>query len=1491
MRRKNSSMRKKKVGMLVSVLCGLCVLAVCVGMYGYRDKLFAGNSGDKAAKKADLPDVTRGVIRDISEIPSYKRTNYDNNVYIRNELGSKENPLVILEVVPNKSFAEFGYLISGCEPIAVEDMFGQGIDGLDSDIGTDIVTTTPTIATFFAEEPEAQPSAYKDTEALDINTNYGTALRGYYERVPDGEGYFKQNDNNDIIKVNSGEGDIIWHTICEPEMPEYEKYFDTEQNDEKKRLSDVGDRIYTTRENTESDQAYNTPSGKFCYYKNHDVLLRNSLGCSEQEAKNYCIVIKTITPEELNNNPTWANYADLFVLSPVSHDTKYLEWYNGYCRNEADRHQDSNLDKNVNFVNTEENPNRDVSWSVVRKMYDRIAEDSDQNFAAIMMDDHVYEESYLTGSTKSSSNLEVYDWNLNKTGKTFSGGGNRSNNNLYKLAVMLFSMKPDLFKNIYLNSKGPKGELISSEGKFTLRDSDNDEYWSMYTFLLAGEDCDFNQLYNYWNGKWSVYDTYGNITIDRVKVNGHVFTYNSDMNVTQTFMKDQIDVTSSDKFDSFEEWLREHPKKGEESKTTVAPSEAVRYILNVNGKGSDIDIVKRGHLKILDIEPCFDCANGYVLQESYIRMMIPDFKGDIQIKHMTTAEFIGSAEDLNSTYDMIFMGLDYGAYNTKEQNLKYPAKDGSGENWVTDVYTVWNDSKMNGKIYFHTGDKVEANYQDVSGKSAFDVEFLWSETTQQNVKSRELRFPGNDITKLKQKELENYLKAGYPIVAVPYLYDEDAIRIDQKSNICKFIHSQKNKSVPLYKTTDSVNIYNVVSKDRPSVEFLESPEEYVDITASDNKDKEKKYLPKDTAGRSIIQFKFKVTDSDKSALYQCKIYLDQNQDGKYETGENAEYNECYYISEPFQPGEEPTAKCLLSKQYVGLAQWKIVVSQVKPVNGEYAETGIRFVKTGCSVVKSATGEKKNIHVLQIMPDKNYDKGGLNLEKNGLFTKYYKSLEDYSIQVDAITVEMFQKYFESAPFHYDYTKPISYDLASPNPGALSKEPVTITDSECPNAPASQNALFDDYNMIIIGFGDMYHHKDISNKNGAVDFIKYFIDSGKSVLFVHDLTSMCTTSGNYGYSANILLRDTMGMNRYKSVSNRLSESERNQLLEYQKGFTYDTSTDLDGNTLEANHGYNYFTIKRLVDEKNTKNQKMSYRYLPGFCINNDTTDLVSEVNKGQITQYPFKIGSDMTVTNSMGLSTTMKGFKVANTHAQYYQLNMEDPEVTVWYCLADDNKKNGNATSLTYGVSPNDTANNYYIYSKKNVFYSGVGHDTVNNDMEAKLFINTMIAAYRAAYIPPMVDVLNSDAVLTDVNDITYQITNGEEYNTDNSGELLVDDKIKIEFSPEELNGVSTNMTLSLCYVESKEDTAGDYIGEIYRKNGTKVPSTTTSDGKIEYKLTMKDNMKDFYFYYPKEKLNSSTDKKRNVRFTIINDKTKKPGITTLNMTTQALFQLD
>ena len=36
-------------------------------------------------------------------------------------LGSQNNPFTILEIVPNKSLAEIGYLIPGCEPVDYED--------------------------------------------------------------------------------------------------------------------------------------------------------------------------------------------------------------------------------------------------------------------------------------------------------------------------------------------------------------------------------------------------------------------------------------------------------------------------------------------------------------------------------------------------------------------------------------------------------------------------------------------------------------------------------------------------------------------------------------------------------------------------------------------------------------------------------------------------------------------------------------------------------------------------------------------------------------------------------------------------------------------------------------------------------------------------------------------------------------------------------------------------------------------------------------------------------------------------------------------------------------------------------------------------------------------------------------------------------------------------------------------------------------------------
>ena len=846
---------------------------------------------------------------------------------------------------------------------------------------------------------------------------------------------------------------------------------------------------------------------------------------------------------------------------------------------------------------------------------------------------------------------------------------------------------------------------------------------------------------------------------------------------------------------------------------------------------------------------------------------------------------------MNSTYNMIFMGLDQGAYNTKAATI-------DGKNGI---YTYWNDPEMKGKIYFHTGDKMTgANYTEyVTSRS---VEFLYSQKSNSNVSGQELRFAGNDITTIKKAELEDFLKAGYPIVAVPYLYDTDSIRIDQHSNICRFIQSNRSsgteKNTTLLKTSDTNGIYSVVKESRAKVEFTKLPEKYNGDTGSGTKVINPNYLSRDSRSqRSLMTFGFKVDDK-ANKTYSCRIYLDQNQDGKFADDES------YYTGKKFKANDgEQTVQIKLSKLYYGLIQWKIEVYEVK---ADANDRSVRFVKTGCSAAKNMAGNgKKEINVLQIMPELDGDYSGkLDLSSNQMFKKYYSDLEDYSISITPIKLDDFEKKFIDKPFtSYDYSK-------------------TLTDADYDNISkelsSDQQGLYNNYQMYIIGFGDMYDGKDLDNTYGMVDFLKFYIASGKSVLFTHDLTSFHNQkAGDYGYSANTLLRDVMGMNRYKAISKNVPDKQK--LINYQSKRSYDTVTDINGNELEQKHGFTYYALKRLgwtSDQQNyNKDQKVPYQYMitssetgnpicdigeiahTGFINTNDLTTKVEQSNQGQITEYPYKID---------------ESFTISPTHGQYYQLDMEDPEVTVWYTLADDGKhkvcENIDGTAVTYGVSPKDAANNYYIYSRENVFYSGVGHSEITQEMEAKLFINTMIAAYRASYEPPMIEIMNPDAEITDVNTMNYQMTANDEYNDDDattsgsssaSGKVQFEgqgadnnDYIKVRFSPVELNAISTTLTCSIYY---EADGATHYVQRIYDADTDKEIDSTLKDGKCVYEGLQ--NMHEYYFYYPKKYLNEwkdgSTTKsaRRTINFYIKNNKAKLPRYQTLDMSVRALFRLD
>ena len=155
-----------------------------------------------------------------------------------------------------------------------------------------------------------------------------------------------------------------------------------------------------------------------------------------------------------------------------------------------------------------------------------------------------------------------------------------------------------------------------------------------------------------------------------------------------------------------------------------------------------------------------------------------------------------------------------------------------------------------------------------------------------------------------------------------------------------------------------------------------------------------------------------------------------------------------------------------------------------------------------------------------------------------------------------------------------------------------------------------------------------------------------------------------------------------------------------------------------TTEAKYAYNQYMMWRTLPLPTQRNDVSLGN------LKNNASMYATQVNDGQITHYPYEIGSQITI---------------ANTHYQYYQLNMdedmdgdENSDIVVWYCLG----ASGDGSAI-YTSSPNDVRNNYYIYNIGNITYSGVGHSTISNVNEKQLFFNTIVAAYKTRIKDPVV----------------------------------------------------------------------------------------------------------------------------------------------------------
>ena len=946
----------------------------------------------------------------------------------------------------------------------------------------------------------------------------------------------------------------------------------------------------------------------------------------------------------------------------------------------------------------------------------------------------------------------------------------------------------------------------------------------------------------------------------------------------------------------------------------ISKASITRYILNWYMHR----VTVKSSIRVLDLEPCYDFKSATTLTADRVKEFMgrkDTYTGSVEIKQMSSAEFIGKVEDLNEKYDMIYLGARVGKMNT--------------ENGVT----VYNDPQMKGLIYSHVGD-----YYDYATKTDTENVTLARETYNArhrlqddsldhrktddddptNKSADVYRGPGNDMNSTRYEEFCQFIEAGYPVVIADTFIKVDnnnipvasTATLDKNSYFYKlvqfalqkdangqYLYWQKNIFTESQLTDNTADtklgttlsarrsvFCNYLNLSKLSVNWVTTygaayPQELKytgQYSASNGGSLEK------IDGKYQLQYIFNLQNdaaiSQTGTTYDCKLFVDKNADGRFSGSDYVE-GKTYTSSEEvsgltvyIRKGDEwnkvdPIATAngsryelrtgetyrvirALPEEYVGVIPWKLVFY-------DNADRLVRTAKSGYTSVPQQSG-KKTIRVLQLLSDDNRNNWNLHDEQNNsnsTFSKCINGLTDWNVVgLDQV--------------NWDGTVIPSTSIDSMSVTYLINNKLNISgtsDTDIQKIYQESYNLFQQYDMLILGFGDAYRFgytysaSDISNnkldnvkRNLAVGWaVRDYIESGKSILFTHDTTSYVNNiqsaiqwndqgykedQKNYwywGYEFNKTIRASVGLDRYgalkeyyqqRAASTTGEEQKRDQeYLKTLESYTFDEIKEPNSdNELWQKEGVTKYTVVRflrsyLEDLRTTNSSEVwfpvknsllkqagydngngpAWNY-PSNLLMGDyagSSLIATQVNEGQITQYPYQISAD-------------EQLEISNTHYQWLQPNMEldrngdgKNDIVVWYCIsgvADGNYKNTNI----YNITPNDVVNNYYIYTMGNVTYSGAGHSTPSKESEIKLFVNTMIAAYNAGVTAPSVRFKDKSGSKIQSVYMLYDPVN----------HIVLDDKnngtISVNFQADDYNILAGGQQLCVEFYKScADDTSG------------------------------------------------------------------------------------
>lgn len=757
---------------------------------------------------------------------------------------------------------------------------------------------------------------------------------------------------------------------------------------------------------------------------------------------------------------------------------------------------------------------------------------------------------------------------------------------------------------------------------------------------------------------------------------------------------------------------------------------------------------------------------NYHITKSKIADLIGIEESKINIDNYTVSELNCKVDDLVNTYDLIIIGGDVSALREFQCNVT------TLNSYYARRMTVDSDHAYD--MYFHTGDVLIKD--DVYHDNARDNVPIGAQMNENG--KYVFVVSGMDLSFTKQQELYNYIDSGRPVLIESEVVDADntiSTRIDPASYMGVMLQkivagkstggyqniltgfNYKDTTVKdgkvVYSDETRTQIINTINCEtsmiRPTLNIISAPIEYEDSLSKED------YAP--NGHKFNVEYNIG-SEAGNNMEYEVNLYFDVDMDGRFSEEE-------IYVTQSYRTGVDKNKmmEYELVDSFFGILSWKL---EATSTNAAGAVTEVS--QLGYAGYDKGTDQVEKLSVLQIVPSTSCH---LAMCVKCDARTSVSSTCDHEFGILKYTGSRNEGNWMDEFVFKDY---FDIDLDIMTSKKFCEEAYKNNAYIQGSSVVNENWLIDKYDMIVIGFADSYNSLDFT-KVACAELIKF--SEVNSLLCSHDNIGIVNSGAAYEeqpYTRFTKVEDPDSNGHYLDTSKakndrsgtdwsynmsfyyNKSDPVYNSSVRYIYGaarfFTLDPddpyTNNMDGSEFYTDYNIDYGPARAFlggvfggqtdvcVAWRHNSDPQSTSPYKNNFYNGtyNDTRK-VRVTNDGIITRYPFALP---------------ESFTVDTTHSQYAQLDLDVESTTVWYCL--DTSSHGEFSGYNpdqyyyrsfYTISPNDGRNSYYIYSNKNVTYTGAGHSDItpnfDNNYERKLFINTVFLSFNAMNNPPVIKV--------------------------------------------------------------------------------------------------------------------------------------------------------